>query len=189
MINEPLGGIVLCGGKSSRFGSHKGSYIFKNKLLIDYSIDLLKKVSSDIIVSGSAYAGTNISQLIEDIYLNKGPMGGLHASLTHSNYSYNIVLACDIPFIHVSIIQKLIDAAQNGADIVIFQTPDKKYHPLIGLYHKNCLSDLENHLKNNQIKLIQFILSQKHQIIKLDHTDHLKSFININHLTDISPYE
>jgi len=189
MMNEQYGGIVLCGGRSSRFGSNKGSYVFKNKQLINYSIELLQNFAVDIIVSGPTIVENPFVNFVNDIYLDKGPMSGLHASLSHSKHAYNIVLACDIPFIHASIIQRLIEVANDGFDIVIFQTPDKKNHPLIGLYHKNCISELEKHLKNNEIKLIQFIKSQNHHIIKLEHSDHLDSFININHLTDITQYE
>lgn len=125
MMTEQFGGIVLCGGKSSRFGSNKGAYVFKNKPLINYSIELLQKFAVDIVVSGPAIVENPIVNFVDDIYLDKGPMGGLHASLSHSQHTFNIVLACDIPFIHASILQKLMDAAKNGFDIVIFQTPDK----------------------------------------------------------------
>lgn len=187
MENE-VGGIILCGGKSSRFGSDKGSYKFRNKKMIKYSIDLLKKFTNDMIIAGPEIVKDDTIRYVNDIFPSSGPMGGLHAGLMNSLKPFNIVLACDIPFANVSLIQKLI-SKKIETDIKIFQTPDNKYHPLLGVYHKNICQDLESHLKTGHHKLTQFIFSQDHEIIRLSENDHLKSFVNLNYLKEAKKYE
>jgi len=187
-MSHNIGGIVLCGGKSARFGSDKGAYIFSKKELIRYSIDLLKKFTKEVVVVGPKIISDSSIKFVQDIFPNCGPMGGIHAGLTFSKYSKNIVLSCDIPFLEEVYIQNLINS-ERDTDIQIFKTPDQQLHPLIGLYHKNLISELENNLKNDRFKLIDFIKKHKHSIIQLSEPTSLRSFTNINYLHEIHKYE
>jgi len=187
-MKSDIGGIILCGGKSTRFGSNKGVYKFFNKELIRYSIDLLKKFTEEVVIVGPEILSDTSVRFVQDIFTNCGPMGGIHSGLKHSNYSYNIVLSCDIPFINEDILNKLLQS-NSEADIQIFQTPDHRYHPLIGLYHKKTLNNFETNLKAGQNKLIDFVLNQNHSIIKISEIETLKGFVNINYLHDIQKYE
>lgn len=187
-MKNDIGGIVLSGGKSSRFGSEKSTYIFSKKELIRYSIDLLKKFTQEVVVVGPEIVSDSSLKFVQDIFPNCGPMGGIHAGLTYSKFSQNIVLSCDIPFMEEVYIQQLL-LSENDTDIQIFKTPDLRLHPLIGMYHKNLLSELENNLKKGRYKLRDFIYKQKHAIIQLSEKSSLKSFTNINYLHEIHQYE
>lgn len=187
-MKSDIGGIVLCGGKSIRFGTNKGAYLFKQKELIYYSIDRLKKITNNITIVGPKIISNSSIKHVQDIYANCGPMGGIHAGLTYSNHLKNIILSCDIPFLEFKYIDQLIKTNNNN-DIQIFQTPDQRLHPLIGMYSKKLISDLENSLLSGQFKLIDFIKNQKHSIIQLNEKDSIKSFTNINYLHEIQQYE
>lgn len=186
-MEKNIGGIIICGGKSRRFGSDKGSYLFGKKEMIRYSIDILKKFTDQIIIVGPQTIDDSSISFADDIFKNSGPMGGIHSGLIHSDFEYNLVLACDSPFTSEDIILKLLREGKKN-DITIFRTPDSKYHPLTGLYHKNIINDLESHINNGDIKLTKFVLGQNHKVIELNKQDNLESFININYLDDINKY-
>lgn len=187
-MKKKIGTILLCGGKSSRFGQDKGNFIFKNKKLIEYSIELLRKYSSKIIVVGHQFIDASDLIYTSDIYPEAGPMGGLHAGLSYSDFQKNIVISCDIPFISEITIDKLLNHTSDHS-IKLFQTPDQKIHPLIGLYDQNIIKDLEENLKRKQNKLLKFIFTQDHKIIKLTKNDYLESFININYQKDLEKFD
>lgn len=189
VMQNAFGAIILCGGKSSRFGSDKGSYLFRNKKLICWSIDLLKKYSHDIIVVGPRIIDDKNILFIEDIYPQKGPMGGIHAGLKQASFQNNIILACDTPFINEKIINLLISNYNPKNDITFFQTANAKQHPLCGIYSKNCLSSLEKSIVHEELKLIRFISNLEHKIIKLDNPMLTPLFENINHLSDAKKFE
>lgn len=185
-----FGTIILSGGKSSRFGTDKGLFLFKEKPMIEYPINIAKKFSTEIIISANQKEYHHFGYpVIKDIYLEIGPLGGLYSSLMKSSHDLNLILPCDSPFITVKLINQLIEN-YNGEEIILFETSDGKIHPLIGFYHKSILESMLNHITIKKLKLISFVLSRTHHIIKLKKGDVLNTcFRNFNFQEDINTLE
>lgn len=184
-----LGAIILSGGKSSRFGSDKGLASLNGKPLIDYSISLCRHFTKDILLSSNnqEYAKFGLA-VVPDVYKNAGPMAGIFSSLQKSKHDINLILACDSPFVNQSIIESLLQEYQDE-DVIIFQTADQRYHPLLGLYHQRILTDLQHSLEQGHYKLIELILSLHHKIIPLtERVETEKVFLNINYQKDLDNY-
>jgi molybdopterin-guanine dinucleotide biosynthesis protein A len=90
MTKQDVGGIVLCGGKSSRFGSPKGSYKFRSKEMIRYSVELLREFTQDIIIVGPKIINDKDVVFVNDIFENSGPLAGIHAGLMHTKFQKNV---------------------------------------------------------------------------------------------------
>ncbi len=180
-----MGTIILSGGKSSRFGTDKGLFEFRGRPLVQYSLMLAQKFSSQTVISTQ---NTDYKQfdcdLIGDIFPDTGPLGGIHAGLINSSFDVNLVLPCDTPFLSDQIIELLISNYTNE-DVVIFQTSDNKYHPLTGLYHKRIIPFLEMNLRQGKFKLIDIILQLNIKIIELNAHNNLEiCFANLNSKDD-----
>jgi molybdopterin-guanine dinucleotide biosynthesis protein A len=184
-----IGAIILSGGKSSRFGEDKGLYIYKNKPLITYSIDLCNKFANSILISSNNLEYKKFGfPVFGDVYKESGPMGGIHAGLSNSKNSINLIVSSDTPFIQEGLIDLLLKNYDNE-DIVIFQTEDSKFQTLIGIFHSRIIKLIETELSLNHLKMIQFIKQTNHKIIKLDsNSEFSKSFINFNYQSDIQRY-
>jgi len=185
-----IGAIILSGGKSSRFGSDKGLVDFKGKALIEYAIKASCSFTKDIIISTNNNAYNRFGlPIIKDLYQNTGPLGGIYSALQASSHDLNLVLPCDTPYINKALIKILIDH-YNHEEVLIFKTEDGKYHPLLGLYHKNLLPKMKKSLDQNHFKLIQFIFNRKHTVIPLN-KDHSfqESFLNFNHREELNKHE
>ncbi len=78
-------GIILAGGKSSRMGEDKGLVLLNGKPMIQYVIEALKGVVSDIIIisNNASYNKFGIP-VYPDIIKDKGPVGGIFTGLHHS---------------------------------------------------------------------------------------------------------
>lgn len=181
-----FGTIILSGGKSSRFGSDKGLFVFNKKPMVEYAINMARKFDTKILISANQKDYHRFGYpVIKDIYPELGPMGGLYSSLRESNLALNLILPCDSPFISEELIQRLIDT-YNSEEILLFETADGKIHPLIGFYHKSILESMHEHIKSKKLKLISFIRSRSYDIIKLSHDDTLNTcFRNFNSQEDI----
>lgn len=185
-----IGAIILSGGKSSRFGTDKGLVPFKGRPLIDYSLKISKQFAKDIIISANNNEYERFGfPIVPDIVKNAGPMGGIYAALQNSKQELNLILPCDTPYIDKSLIHLLINS-YDQEDIVIFQTEDQRYHPLLGLYHKRMLPTLKKSLEKGHYKLIDLILELQYKIIPLKAQDeNKKCFLNFNYEKDLKTHE
>lgn len=88
-------GVVLAGGKSSRFGSDKAIALLAGKSLIAHAVDTLSGWCEYVIVAGreTAPAPTVPDWPHEDT----GPLGGIAAALHHAqDEGYDSVLSCAV---------------------------------------------------------------------------------------------
>lgn len=93
-----IAGIVLAGGLSSRMGQDKAQLLLAKQTLLTRSVELLSTLMlGDVFVSGK-YKGFTC---IEDINVELGPIGGIHACVESlsKQYSALFVLPVDMPLL------------------------------------------------------------------------------------------
>ncbi len=182
MSNE-IGIILLAGGKSSRMGEDKGLMSFKGKAMISHALNLVQEINDNIIIitNNNEYKKFGYP-VYEDIYKEKGPMGGIYTGLTHSRQKTNIVLSCDSPFIEKELLLFLVENS-HGFDITV-PVKEERSHQLIGVYSKTCL-----HVFKSQIESGNYKLRDSFEYIKVNLLDCNKFedsiFKNINSKNDI----
>jgi molybdopterin-guanine dinucleotide biosynthesis protein A len=88
-----ISGVILAGGNSKRFnGIVKAKIIIEGKTIISRIIETIENIFDEIIVVTNTpkefqeYTGCKI---IGDQFLNKGPLGGIHAALKKSKKEAN----------------------------------------------------------------------------------------------------
>jgi molybdopterin-guanine dinucleotide biosynthesis protein A len=182
---EGIGVIILAGGKSSRMGEDKGLMTLFGKPMITYVIDAVKEVSTNItiITNNKKYAIFGYP-LVKDVIPEKGPLGGIYSGLKASPYEYNIVLSCDIPYIKPALLKYLLLQSEEF-DITIAKHLDR-FHPLIGIYSKNCLPVISSNLVKGKLKLTALFDELDTNVIETDEFDEI-GFRNLNTKQDIHP--
>ena len=146
-------GIILAGGKSSRMGTDKGFLLLNNKPFVQYSIDALKPLVSEIIiVSDNPEYDVFGLKRVNDITKNAGPVAGIYAGLSASSTEYNIVLSCDIPLISTEVLQKLINAIDADSEIILAESNGKSM-PLIAIYKKSIAETFNTFLEQDERRL------------------------------------
>ena len=146
-------GIVLAGGRSSRFGSNKAIYDFQGKTMLKHSIDLLQPFCNKIIISGNKeeYYLYNYP-CIPDKYGEIGPIGGIVSCLEESKSENNIVVTCDMPLITEDLIARLLMNHQNGK-ITIFEDAQNKLYPFPIILEKQHIDPIKTLISNRHFKL------------------------------------
>lgn len=172
------GAIILAGGKSSRMGQDKGLLKFEGKCFVKYSLDAIEGLcGKPIIVSSNAeYDQFNCLRL-EDEVVDLGPLAGIQKGLRNSNYDQSVVLSSDIPKIKSSIISRLLEESHD-TDICVAKCGDK-VHPLIGVYSKHILPELDHFLSSGGRSVMEFIARFEIKIVEFD-LDLENSFLNVN---------
>jgi molybdopterin-guanine dinucleotide biosynthesis protein A len=164
----PFSAYILAGGKSSRMGSDKGMLSLNETVFIQHIINALKGASINtitIVSSNKNYDFLDYKR-IEDIYPNKGPLGGIYTALTHTKTVQNIILSVDIPLINADIISWMIAKNDEEKSVTQVKVLDK-LNPLIAIYNKNICAVFENYLEKNQLKLRAVIEEIPHQTLEV----------------------
>jgi molybdopterin-guanine dinucleotide biosynthesis protein A len=88
-------GVVLAGGRSSRFGSDKALAVLGGKRLLDHAVARLGGWCDDVVVAGRE---TAVAQGIPDWpQADMGPLGGIAAGLRHAEANgFDSALTCSV---------------------------------------------------------------------------------------------
>jgi molybdopterin-guanine dinucleotide biosynthesis protein A len=154
-------GVILAGGKSSRMGVNKSFLKLGNQTIIERIVDLMKSIFSEVIIitnTPDEYKFLNLP-LYEDIYKWKGPLAGIHSALTHSQTEKIFVLSCDVPLMSKKMIEYIIEYKSDKP--IVFCEAAGYHQPLVGVYSKNILSEIEKFINDNEVNDKSF-----HQLLK-----------------------
>jgi molybdopterin-guanine dinucleotide biosynthesis protein A len=184
--------IILAGGKSSRLGRNKALQVVGGRSLVQWVIDRLAIISTEIIMATAHGEPIPCSshvpvETVGDIYPEKGPLGGIHSGLTASSSSQAIVVGCDTPFLSVGLLRYMTQICPT-CDIVVPRMKEK-VEPLCAVYSRNCIAPIQELLKLNELRIIKLFgmvtvrYIEEDEINRFD-PEHL-SFFNVNSQADL----
>jgi molybdopterin-guanine dinucleotide biosynthesis protein A len=178
--------IILVGGKSSRLGRSKALQVVEGKNLIQWVIDRLATLSTEIIIAtarGEAIPCSSAvrTKTVADIYLGKGPLVGIYSGLMASSTSRAIFVGCDTPYLSVSLLEYM---ARICSIFDVVPQIQNELEPLCAVYSKNCLIPIRGPLEQDERRIRKLYSMVKVKYIEEDEInrfdpEHL-SFFNIN---------
>ena len=189
-----IGCIVLAGGKGVRLGRDKTLETFGNASLLERVVNTLSLFDSDIIIVAASKRplpqpiGYPKLRTVADIYPGKGVLGGIYTGLVASDSLYNLVVACDMPFLNRALLRYMLQLADDF-DLVLPRLGDNMIEPLHAIYSKNCLAAIKNLLKQDSLKISNLLPLVRVRYVEADEINqfdpkHL-SFFNINTEADL----
>lgn len=103
-MNEPIGGIILAGGQSKRMGTNKALLRTEpdGPTMIEKALAALREITLEVLLVTNQpheYEWLGLP-MVGDNYKVGASLAGLEAGLTASKYQYNVVVACDMPYIN-----------------------------------------------------------------------------------------
>lgn len=128
-------GFVLAGGKSTRMGTDKAFIEFEGRILLERALGLVRSVTPDIRIVGAREKFAPFAPVVEDIFRERGPLGGIHAALRGSQTELNFMLAVDMPFVSETFLQYLIGEARTATEAtVVVPRSEGRRQPLCAVY-------------------------------------------------------
>jgi FdhD protein len=121
-----MSAIVLAGGKSSRMGRDKNTVNFDGEPLLLRLIRSLQSVFGEVIIATNQDIPFGIEnvKIVRDKVPHLGPLGGISAGLSASSNDVNFVIAVDMPFLSLRVVEHLASAARASLQDAIAQ-PDE----------------------------------------------------------------
>ena len=184
--------IILAGGKSSRLGQSKALQVIGGKSLIQWVVDRLAILSTEIIIAtahGEAIPCSSAVKIrtVADIYPGKGPLGGIYSGLIASSSPRAIIVGCDTPFLSVGLLEHMTQICSTF-DAVVPRIKNK-VESLCAVYSKSCLAPIQELLQQNELGISKLFSMVNVKYIEEDDInsfdpEHL-SFFNINSQDDL----
>jgi len=135
-MNE-IAGFVLAGGQSRRMGTDKASMDWEGRTLLERSLELLSSVVSRVAIVGSADRFSSFGTVIEDHFVGRGPLAGIHSALRSPIASeLNLILAVDMPLLSQAFLRFLLDQAAASHAIVTVPRTSEGWQPLCAVYRR-----------------------------------------------------
>ena len=150
------GGIVLCGGKSTRMGTSKALLPFGPETMLQRVVRLLSGVVSPIVAV--AAVDQDLPTLPADVLITRdehegrGPLEGLRAGLKAlpADVETAYVTSCDVPLLVPGFVRQMLDLAGTH-DIAVMEI-DGFTHPLSAVYRRTTLSHIEGLLAQDRLR-------------------------------------
>ncbi len=145
---------ILAGGKSTRMGRDKAFVEYEDGTLLVRALDLGRSVASGVWIVGSKEKFAEFAPVVEDVFRDCGPLGGIHAALQASLTDFNLMLAVDTPFVSSAFLQYLVSQARMARDAaVIVPRAGGRRQPLCAIYRREFASVAENALRAGQNRI------------------------------------
>jgi molybdenum cofactor guanylyltransferase len=159
---------VLAGGKSSRMGSDKAFLQLGGETLLSRALKLAGAVTREVRIIGDARKFADFGEVIEDVYRDRGPLGGIHAALSASATELNLILALDLPFLTPEFLEYLIVQAQKSSATVTVPRAGGGLQPLCAVYRRAFAEVAEQSLREGKNKIDALFAKVETRVIEED---------------------
>jgi molybdopterin-guanine dinucleotide biosynthesis protein A len=194
VILDGIAGIILAGGRNSRFPIQKGFIRIGGVTIIERNLGIMRSLFRDVMISTNVpesyfYLG---APLVGDVLPSCGPLTGIYSALLNSRDPAVFVIACDMPFVEAGVISLVCGKYKEcslkerfDAAIPVF---GGRPQPLFGIYCKDALPALEKGIMNDKVALKLFLSEIRTLYIEEEEVRAIdlqgKSFVNINTVED-----
>lgn len=184
-------GVVLAGGKSTRFGEDKSLYELNGKPMYEHVIEKMKNVQAidEIVINTNDKLKRSFKDfkvLVDDEdYKDMGPLSGLYRVASEYPDDAFLIISCDTPYVESEWLNILVDEALKTGHTTITADGERE-HPLIGVYQAGLVDILKEQLKTERLSLKAFFENIDVNVLNIDdyNLDNT-TLVNINRKTDI----
>ncbi len=143
------GGIVLCGGRSSRMGQPKAWLPFDGELMLQRAVRIVQEVVDRVVVV--AAPRQDVPELLPEVSIvrdeieGRGPLQGLATGLMALEGQVDRVYlsSCDMPFLHAAFVKSVISFVGGlttpTRPLIAVPRVENRFHPLAAVYSTSVL--------------------------------------------------
>ncbi len=189
---EGVTGVVLAGGKSTRYGTNKAFAEVHGVPLIERTIRVMGSVFRRLLLvtnTPSEYAYLDLP-MVEDLIKGLGPVGGIYTGLEVIEDEAGFFVACDMPFLREDFLRYMVGL--KGVYDAVVPRVGWMVEPLHALYAKNCLPAIRESIHSQEYQTLKFFQKinvryiEEEEIRSID--PDLRSFLNINRPEDLKRF-
>lgn len=192
-MQEQFSAVILAGGRSTRLGRDKALERLGGERLLDRVLRLMGEVAQDLVVvvdvaeTKDRLGVPETVRTVADAFPGGGSLGGIATGLRSALHDWTFVVACDMPFLNLSLLRHL--ALRRHGFHAVVPLVEARPEPTHALYSIRCLAPMEERLRRGQLKI-----APAFDALRVNYIDEaelrrfdpdLASFLNINTEEDL----
>lgn len=187
---QNVAGVILAGGKSSRYGKNKAFVRFDGIPLIERVTTVMGSIFPRLLLvtnTPEEYAYLGI-EMVGDLIRGIGPLGGIYTGLKTITEDAGFFVACDMPYLCGALVRRMIDLAE-GHDVVVPKV-DWMVEPLHSLYRKEAVVVVEEIIRSGRNQILELFSRVRTRYVEEEilraFDPELRCFVNVNRPEDVS---
>ena len=177
--NEQYSLLLLAGGKSARMGTSKAELMYEGKTFLQHMIHKAHALGIEkCYISGYTSQQEDV-QTVWDIYPDRGPLSGIHATMRTMTTPYCLVLPVDAPKLPVEILDGLLRRhEETGSNKVLIWEHGVRQEPLIAVYPTAMAGAIEELIRDHAAPVFRAIDTWGFESFRMEMEQ--EQIININ---------
>ena len=134
-------------------GRDKAFLELGGQTLLARALDVASMVAANCRIVGDPAKFAVFGPVVEDIFRDCGPLGGIHAALLSAKSDLNLMLAVDLPFIEAKFLEYLMVKARQTGAVVTVPHAGGGLQPLCAVYRRRFVEVAEWALRQRKNKI------------------------------------
>jgi len=147
--------LLLAGGKSRRMGTDKSELLYEGRSFLDTLLWKAQQLGlQDFYLSQHPCCHEKVT-IVNDIYKNRGPLGGIHACMKAMPHPFCLILPVDVPQIPLTALESLLREHAHRVSLgapppaLLLKHGDRE-EPLIGVYSTTLVPTMEYYMDRDR---------------------------------------
>ncbi len=190
---KDVSGVVLAGGRSTRYGKNKALVKLHGIPLIERVLDVMCPIFSNVIIITNTPDEYSYLELpmYQDIMKGLGPLGGIFTGLRVIPDNAGFFVACDMPFLNQGLIRHIVEIKAEF-DVVVPRISGNM-EALHALYRTGCQSNIQGLINSRIYQVFRFFNEVSVRYVDEDEVrifdPDLRSFLNINRPEGLNDFD
>jgi phospholipid/cholesterol/gamma-HCH transport system ATP-binding protein len=134
-------------------GSDKALLSFRGQTLLERTLQTAATVAERTVIVAPKQRYAIFGEVVEDVYPNCGPLGGIHAALSETSTDLNLILSVDMPVMTAAFLAWLLQQAKKSEQWIAVPDALGGLQPLCAVYRRNVRGPVEQALKSGDYKI------------------------------------
>jgi molybdopterin-guanine dinucleotide biosynthesis protein A len=183
-------GVILAGGKSSRYGKNKAFVRFDGIPLIERVAGVMGSIFGRLLIvtnTPEEYAYLGI-RMVGDLIRGIGPLGGIYTGLKTIGEDAGFFVACDMPYLCGPLVRRMVELSE--AHDAVVPKVDWMVEPLHALYGKGAIVVIEEIIHSGRYQILEILSRIRTRYVEEEilraFDPELRFFLNVNRPEDVS---
>lgn len=179
----PITALVLAGGRATRMGGQdKGLVELAGRPMIAHVLAALAPQVERVVINANRnhdrYAGFGWPVVADDESGFLGPLAGLATGLRVAETPLVLTAPCDSPLLPGDLVARLHGALLEAEAEIAVPHDGEWLQPVFALVRRELLDSLLDYLGGGGRKIDRWF--EQHRLVRVDFSDRLDTFINVN---------